>query len=273
MYGQYKRLAKDFSGVLTGKAFDFGGSNIRPEATGYGTVYFAEQCLKHQEGDVLKGKKCIVSGAGNVAHFAAEKLLDYGALPITLSDSQGYIHKPEGFTREDIQKVIDIKVTEPGTRVSEFLDFIDDAVYVAGEKPWGVKADLAFPCATQNEIHAEDAAGFLKTGVKGIFEGANMPSTNDAIDIYKKEGLMYGPGKAANAGGVAVSGLEMAQNAQLLQWTREEVDKKLYDIMCAIYMQCDTAAREYGNGRDLAQGANIAGFLRVARAMKAQGAV
>jgi glutamate dehydrogenase/leucine dehydrogenase len=273
LYGQYKRLAKDFSGVLTGKAYDFGGSLIRPEATGYGCVYFAEECIKVQAGEDLKGKKCLVSGAGNVAHFCAEKILDLGGLPCTFSDSKGYIVKEEGFTREEVEKVIQVKVAEPNTRVKEFLDFIPAAVYHEGERPWGVKADYAFPCATQNEVHMADAEIMIKNGVKGVFEGANMPSTNDAISVYKKAGIMFGPGKAANAGGVAVSGLEMAQNAQLTQWTREEVDARLKGIMVSIFNQSDAAAKEYGMPGDIQAGANIAGFLRVARAMIAQGAV
>ncbi|KAJ2627568.1 hypothetical protein H4R22_004339, partial [Coemansia sp. RSA 1290] len=225
LFGQYKRIANNFTGVLTGKDLRWGGSLIRPEATGYGCVYFAQNYLKYK-GESMKGKRCVISGSGNVAQYTAEKLLQLGAVPITFSDSNGYVLEPNGFTQEQINHVMELKNVKR-VRISEYCAFSQTAQYFPGKKPWEVPADLAFPSATQNEIDQEDADTLVANGVKGVFEGANMPSTNEAIEVYKKANVMFGPAKAANAGGVAVSGLEMAQNSQRLQWTREEVDSHL----------------------------------------------
>ncbi|KAJ2718397.1 hypothetical protein GGI07_005775 [Coemansia sp. Benny D115] len=271
LFGQYKRLANNFSGVLTGKDLRWGGSLIRPEATGYGCVYFAQNYLNFK-GDSLKGKRCVVSGSGNVAQYTAEKLLQLGAIPITFSDSNGYVLEPNGFTQEQINHVMELKNTKR-VRISEYCAFSETAQYFPGKKPWEVSADLAFPSATQNEIDEEDAKTLVANGVKGVFEGANMPSTNEAIEIYKSSNVMFGPAKAANAGGVAVSGLEMAQNSQRLQWTREEVDAKLETIMKDIFNNSLSAAQAYNLKDDIQAGANIAGFLKVADAMIQQGCV
>ncbi|KAJ2393894.1 hypothetical protein GGI05_002279 [Coemansia sp. RSA 2603] len=271
LFGQYKRLANNFTGVLTGKDLRWGGSLIRPEATGYGCVYFAQNYLAHK-GDTLKGKRCVVSGSGNVAQYTAEKLLQLGAVPITFSDSNGYVLEPNGFTQEQINHVMELKNTKR-VRISEYCAFSETAQYFPGKKPWEVAADLAFPSATQNEIDEDDAKVLVANGVKGVFEGANMPSTNEAIEIYKSSDVMFGPAKAANAGGVAVSGLEMAQNSQRLQWTREEVDAQLEKIMKDIFENSLAAAQEYGLKDDIQAGANIAGFLKVADSMIHQGCV
>ncbi|KAJ1725555.1 hypothetical protein LPJ53_000225 [Coemansia erecta] len=271
LFGQYKRLANNFTGVLTGKDLRWGGSLIRPEATGYGCVYFAQNYLAHK-GDSLKGKRCVVSGSGNVAQYTAEKLLQLGAVPITFSDSNGYVLEPNGFTQEQINHVMELKNTKR-VRISEYCAFSETAQYFPGKKPWEVAADLAFPSATQNEIDEEDAKVLVANGVKGVFEGANMPSTNEAIEVYKSADVMFGPAKAANAGGVAVSGLEMAQNSQRLQWTREEVDAQLEKIMKDIFENSLAAAQEYGLKDDIQAGANIAGFLKVADSMIHQGCV
>ncbi|KAJ1869539.1 hypothetical protein LPJ55_005289 [Coemansia sp. RSA 990] len=271
LFGQYKRIANNFTGVLTGKDLRWGGSLIRPEATGYGCVYFAQNYLKYK-GESMKGKRCVISGSGNVAQYTAEKLLQLGAVPITFSDSNGYVLEPNGFTQEQINHVMELKNVKR-VRISEYCAFSQTAQYFPGKKPWEVPADLAFPSATQNEIDQEDADTLVANGVKGVFEGANMPSTNEAIEVYKKANVMFGPAKAANAGGVAVSGLEMAQNSQRLQWTREEVDSHLERIMKDIFDNSLAAAQAYGLKDDIQAGANIAGFLKVADSMLHQGCV
>ncbi|KAJ1895116.1 hypothetical protein LPJ66_004781 [Kickxella alabastrina] len=271
LFGQYKRLANNFTGVLTGKDLRWGGSLIRPEATGYGCVYFAKNYLAYK-GESLEGKRCVVSGSGNVAQYTAEKLLQLGAVPITFSDSNGYILEPNGFTQEQIEHVMELKNVKR-VRISEYCAFSETAQYFEGKKPWEVSADLAFPSATQNEIDEADAKILIANGVRGVFEGANMPSTNEAIEIYKSASVMFGPAKAANAGGVAVSGLEMAQNSQRLQWTREDVDSQLERIMKDIFDNSLAAATTYNLKGDIQAGANIAGFLKVAEAMIHQGCV
>lgn len=267
MYGQWKRLTSNAGGVLTGKGLTYGGSLIRPESTGFGTVYFVQNILKDQDSD-LKGKRVAISGSGNVAIYAAYKCLELGAKVITLSDSGGYHIVEEGMTKQMIDAIDDIKVVKKG-RLHEYKN--DKGKYVEGKKPWGAdtKYDIALPCATQNEIGKDDAEALVKTGVKMVAEGANMPTESSAIAVFHKNNVIYAPGKAANAGGVAVSGLEMSQNAMRLQWTSEEVDKKLKDIMAGIYKACKDAAKEYDT--TLQAGANIAGFLKVAEAMVAQG--
>jgi glutamate dehydrogenase (NADP+) len=269
LFGQYKRLSNAFEGVLTGKGPSWGGSLIRPEATGYGLVYFTKNCLEGA-GDSLKGKRVAVSGSGNVAQYCVKKLLEFGAVPITMSDSGGYIVEPNGITEETLAQVMELKNVKRG-RLTEYKS--DAGKYVAGKRPWGEACDLALPCATQNEIEIADAEALVKGGCKGVFEGANMPSTPAAIDHLTKNGVTFGPAKAANAGGVAVSGLEMTQNATKLSWTSEKVDGKLQAIMKDIYESCTSAAKEYGMEGDLQAGANIAGFLKVADAMIAQGSV
>eukprot|EP00756_Hemistasia_phaeocysticola_P045003 Hpha_TRINITY_DN1877_c0_g1::TRINITY_DN1877_c0_g1_i1::g.170667::m.170667/K00262/E1.4.1.4, gdhA; glutamate dehydrogenase (NADP+) len=268
LFGQYKRLTNSFEGVLTGKGPTWGGSLVRPQATGYGLVYFTNYAL-HGE---LAGKRVLVSGSGNVAQYTVEKLLQFGAIPITMSDSSGYVLEPEGFDLKKLKLVMDVKNVRRG-RLSEYAELSETAQYFAGQKPWGVKADFALPCATQNEIDVEDANHLAENGVLGVFEGANMPSTPGAIAVYQAHDMLFGPAKAANAGGVAVSGLEMTQNAMHLSWTSEEVDAKLKSIMKDIYETCVTVAKDYGLEGNLQDGANIAGFLKVADAMLSQGAV
>jgi len=270
MYGQYKRLRNEFTGVLTGKALNWGGSLIRPEATGYGCVYFAEEMLKTR-GENFEGKVCTVSGSGNVAQYTIEKLNELGAKCISLSDSNGTIYDPDGIDAEKLAFVLDLKNVRRG-RIKEYADKYG-AQYRQGERPWAIKCDCAFPSATQNEINGDDATLLLKNGCKLIAEGANMPSTPEAVDLYLEKKILYGPAKAANAGGVAVSGLEMSQNSMRLSWTREEVDERLHNIMIAIHKQCYEAAQEYGQPGDLVMGANIAGFVKVADAMLDQGIV
>eukprot|EP00850_Spirogloea_muscicola_P023113 SM000329S12576 [mRNA] locus=s329:34163:38216:- [translate_table: standard] len=287
LYGQYKRLTAQYQGVLTGKGLAWGGSLLRPEATGYGLVYYANEVLSAL-GESLKGKKCLVSGSGNVAQYTAEKLLHYGAIPITFSDSSGYIIDEGGITQEKVEYVIDLKTNVRG-RISEYTKKFSEAKFIEGKKPWEVECDYAFPCATQNEVDQKGAEALAKGGCKGVFEGANMPSTPEAIKVYFDNKMQYGPAKAANAGGVAVSGLEMAQNSQRYNWSKEEVDEKLQasilqlplpsrpGIMKSIYTESIKAAETYGHSKDspeaLAAGANIAGFLKVADAMLAQGIV
>ncbi|MHC5211453.1 MAG: NADP-specific glutamate dehydrogenase [Planctomycetota bacterium] len=277
MFGQYKRLANEFTGVLTGKGLGWGGSLIRPEATGYGSVYFADEMLK-AAGQSLEGKVCLVSGSGNVSQYTVEKLLDFGAKPITLSDSNGVIVDPDGIDRDKLAWVMHLKNMRRG-RIKEYADEFKGAKYVQADPSldfnplWDVKADCAFPSATQNEINAKDAANMVKNGVKLVAEGANMPSTLDAIHAYLEAGVMYGPAKAANAGGVATSGLEMSQNGMRLGWTREEVDERLHKIMIAIHRTCHETADAYGTPGNYLNGANIGGFLKVANAMMDQGVV
>jgi len=273
MYGQYRRVTGKWEGILTGKGAAWGGSNLRPEATGYGLVYYTSFALAGA-GKELKGAKCLVSGSGNVATYCIEKLLELGAIPVTCSDSSGYVHDSEGFTTEKLAYVMELKNVKRA-RISEYVSKYPSAKFYAGEKPWSVPCDYAFPCATQNEVDGEGAKGLAAGGCKGVFEGANMPSTPEAIEIYMKNNMLFGPAKAANAGGVAVSGLEMSQNSQRLKWSREEVDEKLHGIMKSIYEESIKAAHEFGHASDapgaLMIGANIAGFLKVARAMKEQG--
>lgn len=277
LFGQYKRIRNEFTGVLTGKGVDWGGSLIRPEATGYGAVYFAEEMLETR-GETLEGKVCLVSGSGNVAQYTVEKLLDYGAKPITLSDSNGFIHDPAGIDREKLAFVMELKNVKRG-RIREYAERFPGVTYVeadpkADHNPlWDIPADCAFPSATQNEINGKDAANLLNNGVYVVSEGANMPSTPDAVDQFVRAGILYGPGKAANAGGVATSGLEMSQNALRLAWTREEVDARLHSIMKAIHKTVRETAEEYGHPGNYVIGANIAGFVKVADAMLDQGVV
>jgi len=269
MFGHYKRITSDFDGVLTGKGVAWGGSNIRNEATGYGTVYFANEALL-AVGKNLDGKRCSISGSGNVAQFTAEKLLHYGAIPVTFSDSSGLIYKPDGFKQSDLEALKDIKRNR-NSRVGELGNIVSGVQFFEGANPWNVE-DIycAFPSATQNEVNKADAENLLSNKCQGVFEGANMPCNPEAVAAFKGK-LIYGPGKAANAGGVAVSGLEMAQNAQMTTWSRELVDKKLHALMKSIYQQCANAAEEYGHQGNLKVGANIAGFLRVGNAIMDQG--
>ncbi len=269
MFGQYKRLRNEFTGVLTGKGREWGGSLIRPEATGYGQVYFAEEMLKTR-GDSLKGKICTVSGSGNVAQYATEKATELGAKVVTLSDSAGYIYDPEGIDAEKLAFVMELKNVKRG-RISEYADKYG-CKYIAGKRPWEVKCDVALPSATQNEIDGDDAKALLANGTFVVSEGANMPSTPEAITAYLDAKILYGPGKAANAGGVAVSGLEMSQNSMRYNWTREEVDAKLHQIMKDIHANCIKYGQEDG-WINYVKGANIGGFVKVADAMLAQGVV
>ena len=277
LFGQYKRLANEFTGVLTGKGLHWGGSLIRPEATGYGCVYFAAEMLKTRK-ETLEGKLCLVSGSGNVSQYTVEKLLDLGARPITLSDSNGVICDPDGIDREKLAYVMELKNVRRG-RMREYTDKFNKAIFLPTDMKsdhnplWNIKADCAFPSATQNEINAKDAANLIRNGVKVVAEGANMPSTLEATKLFLEAGILYGPAKAANAGGVATSGLEMAQNSARLSWTREEVDERLHKIMIAIHRNCFETAEKYGTPRNLVNGANIAGFLKVADSMLDQGLV
>ncbi len=270
MFGQYKKLRNEFVGVLTGKALEWGGSLIRPEATGYGSVYFAQEMLATR-GDSLKGKVCTVSGSGNVAQYTVEKLIQLGAKAVTLSDSSGYIYDPAGIDTEKLAWVMELKNIRRG-RISEYADKFG-CEYIAGKTPWGVKCDCAFPSATQNEVNEDDARELIKNGCFVVSEGANMPSTPDAIEVYLKAKILYGPGKAANAGGVATSGLEMTQNSMRLPWTREEVDAKLHQIMINIHQTCVKYGTEKDGFINYVKGANIGGFIKVADAMIAQGVV
>jgi glutamate dehydrogenase (NADP+) len=270
LYGQYKRIRNEFTGVFTGKGIKWGGSLIRPEATGYGAVYFAEEMLKARN-ESLAGKVCTVSGSGNVAQYTVEKLLELGAKPVTLSDSNGSIHDPEGLTTEKLAWVMHLKNAQRG-RISEYTTKFG-GTYLAGQRPWVVPCACAFPSATQNEIDANDAKTLLKNGCTLISEGANMPSTPDAVRAFLQARILYGPGKAANAGGVATSGLEMAQNATRMNWSRAEVDQRLHTIMVNIHENCRATAAEYGAPGNYVFGANIAGFVKVADAMLDQGVV
>lgn len=269
MFGQYKRLQNEFTGTLTGKALEFGGSLIRKEATGYGCAYFMEEMLKHQ-GDSIKGKNCIVSGSGNVAQFCAQKIMHLGGKVLTLSDSSGFIHDPEGLNEEKLEYVIDLKTNRRG-RISEYAEKYQ-AKFHEGKRPWSIKTDLAFPCATQNELELHDAETLIKNGCKAVAEGANMPTTKEAIEALHKANIIFSPGKASNAGGVSVSGLEMTQNSIRLSWQREELDERLKTIMHDIHQQCV----DYGTEKDhvdYLKGANIAGFVKVAEAMLAYGVI
>jgi len=275
LFGAYKKIKNEFTGVLTGKGIGWGGSLIRPEATGYGLIYFAENML-HTKGDSMKGKTCLVSGSGNVAQYSIEKINDMGGKAITASDSSGFIVDEEGIGKEKLEFLKDLKNNRRG-RIKDYADEFSSASFhpfdsSANHNPmWNIKADCAFPCATQNEVNDVDASNMVKNGVRLVGEGANMPVTIEGINVLIDNGIMYSPGKASNAGGVATSGLEMTQNYMGVNWTKEEVDKKLQDIMRTIHDMCLAAANEYGKPGNYMIGANIAGFLKVANAMKDQG--
>jgi len=270
MFGQYKRIRNEFTGVLTGKGIGWGGSLIRPEATGYGCVYFAQEMLKTR-GEDMKGKTVVVSGSGNVSQYAAEKVMQLGGKVVTMSDSNGYIYDPAGMNKEKLDFILWLKNVKRG-RIKEYADKFG-VEYYEGKTPWGVKCDVALPCATQNELNGEDAKTLTKNGCICVSEGANMPSTPEAVEIFIEKKILYGPGKAANAGGVATSGLEMSQNSLRMSWTREEVDAKLHQIMINIHETC----KKYGTKSDgfinYVDGANIGGFVKVADAMIAQGLI
>ncbi len=270
LFGQYKRLRNEFAGVLTGKGLTWGGSLIRTEATGYGCVYFAEEMLKTR-GENFEGKVCTVSGSGNVAQYTVEKLNELGAKVVSLSDSNGTIYDPDGIDAEKLAFVLELKNIKRG-RIKEYAEKFG-VEYLEGKWPWAIKCDCAFPSATQNEIGGDDAKTLLKNGCYVVAEGANMPSSPEAIEQFIANKILFGPAKAANAGGVATSGLEMSQNSLRLSWTRDEVDERLHDIMIAIHRQCYDAAQEYGQPGNLLVGANIAGFVKVADAMLDQGLV
>ncbi len=270
LFGQYKRIKNEFTGVLTGKGLEWGGSLIRPEATGYGAVYFAQEMLKEQ-GDSLKGKIATVSGSGNVAQFAVQKLTELGGKAVTLSDSGGSIYDPAGIDAEKLAWVMELKNIRRG-RIKEYAEHFG-CEYYEGKRPWGVKCDVALPSATENEIDKNDAETLIKNGCKVISEGANMPSTPEAIEVYMEARILYGPGKAANAGGVAVSGLEMTQNSMRLPWSREEVDSRLQEIMKNIHQTCVDHGKESDGYVNYVNGANVGGFVKVADAMLAQGVV
>ena len=271
LFGQYKRCRNAFEGVLTGKNLNWGGSLIRPEATGYGTVYFAKEMLKTR-GKTFEGLRVAVSGSGNVAQFATEKVNDFGGKVVTLSDSSGYIVDEDGISPEKLAYVFELKNERRG-RIKEYVDEYPTATYHEGTGVWSVPVDVALPCATQNELNGDEAEVLLKNGCFCIAEGANMPSTPEAIEKIQAAGILYGPGKAANAGGVAVSGLEMSQNSMRLSWTREEVDQRLHDIMISIHRACVETADEYGEPGNYVLGANISGFIKVADSMLDQGVV
>lgn len=271
LFGQYKRLRNEFTGVLTGKALNWGGSLIRPEATGYGAVYFAQQMLERRK-ESLEGKVCAVSGSGNVAQYTVEKLNQLGARAVSLSDSGGTIYDPNGINEEKLAFVMELKNRRRG-RIKAYADEFAGVTYMDGQRPWGIKCDCAFPSATQNEISGDDAKELVKNGCMLVSEGANMPTEPEGVDVFLAGKVLYGPGKAANAGGVAVSGLEMAQNAQHISWTREEVDGRLQTIMQSIHSAAAGMAEEYGQPENYVLGANIAGFVKVADAMLDQGVV
>ena len=271
MFGMYKKLRNEFTGVLTGKGASWGGSLIRPEATGYGNVYFADNMLK-VKGESFDGKRVVISGSGNVAQYAAEKAIELGATVLTMSDSGGYIVDEDGINTEKLQFVMDLKNVKRG-RISEYVDKYPNAKYVAGDRPWSVKCDIALPCATQNELNGDEAKTLIANGCMCVSEGANMPSTPEAIHEFQKSKILFAPGKASNAGGVATSGLEMSQNSLRLSWSREEVDVRLKDIMEDIHDSCVEYGKREDGSIDYITGANIAGFVKVADAMLAQGVV
>ncbi|PKV66157.1 glutamate dehydrogenase (NADP+) [Polaribacter sp. Hel1_33_96] len=271
MFGMYKKLNNTFTGVLTGKGASWGGSLIRPEATGYGTVYFAQNMLLRRS-DSFEGKKVVISGSGNVAQYAAEKAIELGAKVVTLSDSAGYIHDEDGINIEKLKHVMFLKNEKRG-RISEYLEKYPNAKFIAGKRPWSVACDIALPCATQNELDGEEAKELVKNGCMCVSEGANMPSTPEAIHEFQKAKILFAPGKASNAGGVATSGLEMSQNSLRLSWTRKEVDDKLQVIMEDIHDSCVQYGENEDGSIDYIKGANIAGFVKVADAMLAQGVV
>ena len=273
MFGQYKRITNEFTGVLTGKGLEYGGSLIRTEATGYGAVYFLQNMLTHL-GNSVEGKRAVVSGSGNVATHAAEKIVQLGGKVLTLSDSEGFIHDPDGITQEKIDWVKDLKTKKRG-RISEYVkEFTKATFHGGGARPWSVPCDVALPCATQNELNGADAALLVKNGCIAVSEGANMPTDLDGVHVFKKAGILYAPGKAANAGGVAVSGLEMSQNSARIAWKEEELQKLLKDIMLGIHNRCAEYGGKAGSKHiDYVKGANIAGFKKVADAMLAYGVV
>lgn len=271
LFGQYKKIRNEFTGVLTGKGLQYGGSLIRTEATGYGLVYFCKEVLEAR-GDSLEGKVCAVSGSGNVAQYAMEKLIEFGAKPVTVSDSAGCIYDKEGIDTEKLEFIKELKNVKRG-RISEYEKVFKSGKFQKEVTPWNIKVDLAFPCATQNELPLEDAKTLIANGCKGVFEGANMPTTDEALQYFRANKIMFSPGKASNAGGVATSGLEMSQNAQRLYWTRDEVDYRLKMIMKSIHSNCEEHGRESKDYVDYVKGANIAGFVKVADAMIAQGVV
>ena len=278
LFGMFKRLKNDFqAGVLTGKGRSYGGSRIRPEATGYGLVYFAREMLA-TKGKTFEGTTVSISGSGNVAQFACEKVLDLGGKPVTMSDSSGWIHDPAGIDREKLAWIMDLKNNRRG-RISEYADKFNGAIFTKSQPEpsvnglWGVNVDVALPCATQNEINADEAKMLVDNEIIALAEGANMPCTPDAVTVFQNSGVLFAPGKASNAGGVATSGLEMSQNSLRLSWTREEVDAKLAAIMVDIHQQAYSTAKEYGRDGDYVFGANVAGFLKIAEAMMAQGVI
>ena len=271
MFGMYKKLNNTFTGVLTGKGQSWGGSLIRPEATGYGNVYFAQNMLETKD-DSFEGKKVVISGSGNVAQYAAEKAIELGAKVLTLSDSGGYIFDEEGIDSEKLAFVMELKNVKRG-RISEYVDKYPNATYVEGQRPWSVKCDIALPCATQNELNGNEAKMLIDNGCICVSEGANMPSTPEAIHEFQKSKILFAPGKASNAGGVATSGLEMSQNSLRLSWTRQEVDERLKEIMTNIHNSCVEYGKNEDGSIDYIRGANIAGFVKVADAMLAQGVV
>ncbi|PKA98052.1 glutamate dehydrogenase (NADP+) [Flavobacteriaceae bacterium MAR_2009_75] len=271
LFGMYKKIRNEFTGVLTGKGLSWGGSKIRPEATGYGTVYFAQSMLK-TKGEDFEGKTVVVSGSGNVAQYASEKVLQLGGKIVTLSDSGGYIYDKEGIDEEKLAFVMDLKNNQRG-RISEYTEKYSSAEYHEGKTPWEVKCDIALPCATQNELDEKDAENLLSNGCIGVAEGANMPCTADAVHAFHKAKILFAPGKASNAGGVATSGLEMSQNSLRISWTREEVDERLKDIMEDIHESCIEYGKEEDGYCNYVKGANIAGFVKVADAMLAQGVI
>jgi glutamate dehydrogenase (NADP+) len=269
LFGQYKRLKNEFTGVLTGKSMNWGGSLIRLEATGYGCVYFADEMLKTRN-ESFSDKKVAISGSGNVAQYATEKVLDLGGTPVTMSDSSGFVHDPDGISREKLDYIMELKNTRRG-RIHEYAENFG-CEFIEGKRPWSVPCDIALPCATQNEINKENANTLLENGCTCVSEGANMPSEPDAVEIFQKNDVLFGPGKASNAGGVAVSGLEMSQNSMRISWSRNEVDKKLHDIMKQIHESCVHHGSENGKV-NYVKGANIAGFIKIADAMIDQGVV
>lgn len=278
MYGMYRKLRNEFqAGVLTGKGLSYGGSLIRPEATGYGLVYFAREMLAAQ-GESFEGKLVSISGSGNVAQFACEKVLDLGGKPVTMSDSSGFIHDPAGIDREKLAWIMDLKNNRRG-RISEYAAHFDGATFTASAPEptpnglWGINVDVALPCATQNELNGAEAQMLVDNNVMAVAEGANMPCTPEAVEVFQKNSVLFAPGKASNAGGVATSGLEMSQNSLRLAWTREEVDARLDAIMVGIHKAAYETAKEYGRDGDYVFGANVAGFLKIAEAMQAQGVV
>lgn len=270
LFGQYKRLRNEFTGVLTGKGINWGGSLIRPEATGYGVVYFAQEMLK-TKGDDIKGKTVCVSGSGNVAQYAVQKLIQLGAKPVTMSDSSGFIYDPQGIDEEKLQFIFNLKNVRRG-RISEYATKYG-VQFFEGQRPWGIKCDVAMPCATQNELNEAEAKSLIANGVQIVCEGANMPSTAEAVEVFQKAKILYSPGKASNAGGVSTSGLEMTQNSERLPWTREEVDARLHQIMINIHQTCVKYGKEADGHINYVKGANIGGFIKVADSMLDQGLV